>query len=195
MVASTPLERSRADQREKRLLDAARSILRERGFEADIRDILKQAGVGTGTAYRHFPNKEALVRTVIEEMCEATREGLGQASRIEDTRQAVARAMQVGFQMLAEYGQLAVILFAGTEPPEYRGAVDHRGMERYFASLLRRGMRDGQFRSDLDVDHAVGVWYAITAPNALSRLMEDQQRSVEEIAAVTTRFYLAGISA
>jgi AcrR family transcriptional regulator len=38
------------DEREQRLLNAARRVLGERGFSADVREILEVAGVGIGTA-------------------------------------------------------------------------------------------------------------------------------------------------
>lgn len=193
MVTTPPAQRARLDEREHRLLDAARRILHERGFDADIRDILKLAGVGTGTAYRHFPNKEALVRAVIDEMVRQVQDGLAAARRIEDAREAVAATMRVGFRAVVEYGQLPVALFAGLEPPEYRGIVDREALGALFGALIRRGIEQGHFRADLDVEFAVAVWFALAAPNALSHLMEQQGRSVEEIAQLTTRFLLDGI--
>lgn len=193
MSITRPAQRARSDERERRLLEAARRILHDRGFDADIRDILKLAGVGTGTAYRHFPTKEALVRAVIDEMRSQVQEGLRAAARIEDAREAVAATMSVGFRAVEDYGQLPVALFAGIEPPEYRDVVDLEAMGRFFGALIRRGIDQGHFRRDLDVGFAVAVWFALAAPNALSHLLVRQQRSVEEIARLTTRFYLDGI--
>jgi AcrR family transcriptional regulator len=182
-------------EREQRLLAAARKVLRERGFEADIREILKLAEVGTGTAYRHFSNKEALVRTILDEMRLKVRQGLNAAAQEPDARDAIAACMQVGFEALSSYGQLAVAIFGGTEPREYDSDADRAEMELLFAALLRRGIDQGHFREGLDVAHAVGAWFALVAPRALSRLMYAEGRSVTEIADLTTRFYLTGLSA
>ena len=195
MARAGPARGSLAGEREERLLSAARQILRERGFEADIRDILTLAEVGTGTAYRHFANKEALVRAVVDEMRHKVRQGLDAAAQSPDAREAVSACMEVGFQALADYGQLAVAVFVGTEPRDYDSSDNRAEMEFFFASLLERGIREGHFRRDLDVAHAVGVWFALAAPRALSRLMHLEGRSVAEIARLTTRFYLAGLSA
>lgn len=180
-------------EREQRLLAAARRVLRERGFDADIRDILTQSGVGTGTAYRHFSNKEALLRAIVDEMRHKVRQGLSAAAQEPDARLAIAASMQVGFQALADYGQLAVAVFGGTEPREFDSDADRTEMELFFAALLRRGIEQGHFRADLDVAHAVGVWFALAAPRALSRLMYLEGRSVGDIAELTTSFYLAGL--
>ncbi|MEV6850541.1 helix-turn-helix domain-containing protein [Actinoplanes sp. NPDC051411] len=50
-----------------RLLDAAREVFAERGFAATLDDIARHAGLGTGTAYRHFPNKQALAAEILTE--------------------------------------------------------------------------------------------------------------------------------
>ncbi|GIF25487.1 AcrR family transcriptional regulator [Actinoplanes tereljensis] len=48
-----------------RLVEAAREVFAERGFGATLDDIARHAGLGTGTAYRHFPNKQALAAEVL----------------------------------------------------------------------------------------------------------------------------------
>src|ERR1700759_3808556 len=55
----------RADAREnrERLIAVAREALRE-SPDASLNSIAKRAGVGAGTLYRHFPNREALVFAV-----------------------------------------------------------------------------------------------------------------------------------
>ncbi|WP_410661545.1 TetR/AcrR family transcriptional regulator [Amycolatopsis sp. lyj-112] len=59
----------RADARRNydRLLDEARRAFAARGVEASLEEIARNAGVGIGTLYRHFPTREALVETVLRE--------------------------------------------------------------------------------------------------------------------------------
>ena len=186
----------RADARQnyEKLLAAAREVLAERGFDADISEIAARAGVGAGTVYRNFPNKDALVMAIAKEMVIKTAFELNEiTSNVEDARECIAKVMQVGFRRLEEYGQLAVTMVAGTQPPAFRSTVDQRVLTNFFSTLIRRGIRQGHFRPDLDVEYAVGVWFALVAPRALRRLMD--HRSVEEIAALTTDFFLAGLCA
>ncbi len=50
-----------------RILDAARDLFVERGEAAvTMRAVASAAGVSTMAAYRHFPNREALLRAVME---------------------------------------------------------------------------------------------------------------------------------
>jgi len=56
----------RADARRnyERLLDAARKVFADQGGSASMEAIAKQAGVGVGTLYRHFPKRIDLVEAV-----------------------------------------------------------------------------------------------------------------------------------
>jgi AcrR family transcriptional regulator len=53
------------------LIDAAREVFRERGLGATLDDIAARAGVGTGTAYRHFRNKHEIA---VEVLADATQQ-------------------------------------------------------------------------------------------------------------------------
>ena len=54
---------AQARQTERNILQAALTLMRERGFDkVSIRDICKQAGITTGAFYHHFPSKESLLK-------------------------------------------------------------------------------------------------------------------------------------
>lgn len=53
-----------AKQNREQILNAAYKIFSEKGTSIPISEIARQAGVGIGTVYRHFPNKEALFEAV-----------------------------------------------------------------------------------------------------------------------------------
>jgi len=174
------------------VFDAARQALAEKGLEADIHEVISRAGVGAGTVYRHFANKEALYRAVALEMVDHTRRGFVEiAAKYGDARECIARTMELGFRNLRDYGHLAIELFGGIHPPEYSDLFERPALEAFFRALIERGIHQGHFREDVDVDHAVGVWFALTAPGVLGRLL--RTRSVEAIASDTTRFFLAGL--
>jgi AcrR family transcriptional regulator len=69
----------RADARRNRarLLEAAESVFATRGLTASTDEVAKEAGVGIGTLFRHFPTKEALLRAVLiarlDGLCESAR--------------------------------------------------------------------------------------------------------------------------
>lgn len=68
----SPPRQIRADARRnvERLIAAADAEFAERGSAASLDEIAKQAGVGPGTLYRHFPSREALIGAVLREQFE-----------------------------------------------------------------------------------------------------------------------------
>jgi AcrR family transcriptional regulator len=69
-----PLRADAARNRD-RLLDAATRLFVEQGLDATVDAIAKEAGVGAGTVYRHFPSREALIeaayRSELDAVCAA----------------------------------------------------------------------------------------------------------------------------
>lgn len=61
-----PLRRD-AQRNRDRILAAARELFAHRGVEATLDDIAARAGVGVGTVYRRYPNKDALIDELFEE--------------------------------------------------------------------------------------------------------------------------------
>lgn len=73
--------RSDAVRNQRLVLEAARDVLSEHGTDATMELIASRAGVGIGTVYRHFPNKDelvdALVAAIYEELIAAATAALG----------------------------------------------------------------------------------------------------------------------
>src|SRR5437763_8806283 len=61
-----PLRRD-AERNRQLILDAARVVFAERGLSGSHDDIAREAGVGVGTVYRRFPDKEELIDALFEE--------------------------------------------------------------------------------------------------------------------------------
>ncbi|WFB83242.1 MULTISPECIES: TetR/AcrR family transcriptional regulator [Streptomyces] len=90
----------RADARRnrERLLRAAAGVFAEHGAGASLDDIARRAEVGTGTLYRHFPTRQALLEAVYLESVEAI------AARAD----TIAAARPPGAALVAWLGELAV---------------------------------------------------------------------------------------
>src|SRR2546423_1132516 len=80
-AAQTFLERpKRADARRnyEKVLAAAREAFAEGGESTALEEIARRAGVGIGTLYRHFPNRQALLEALyldeVEELCRSAAE-------------------------------------------------------------------------------------------------------------------------
>jgi AcrR family transcriptional regulator len=52
--------RADAQRNRDRIVEVAREVFREQGYDASLDLVAKRAGVGAGTLYRHFPTRESL---------------------------------------------------------------------------------------------------------------------------------------
>lgn len=71
MTAAARPKRSDARRNEQSLLDAAGAVFIRAGIDAPVREIAREAGVGTGTIYRHFPTRADLVVAVFKHQVDA----------------------------------------------------------------------------------------------------------------------------
>src|ERR1700679_2443902 len=67
--------RTDAQLNRERILESAKEAFTRAGANASLDDIAKDAGVGAGTLYRHFPTRDALIeavyRTEVEKLAAA----------------------------------------------------------------------------------------------------------------------------
>jgi AcrR family transcriptional regulator len=75
--------RSDAERNRRRILRAATEVFTERGLDATLDDVARHAGVGVGTVYRRFPDKETLVQELFTDRVDAL---------VADTEKACAAA-------------------------------------------------------------------------------------------------------
>lgn len=131
----------RADARrnEARVLDAAREAFAAGGLDASYHDIARRAGVGVGTVYRRFPDRDALLEAVLVDILDSLSAEAEAASADPDGWQAFA-AFFTGLSM-------AVRRHAGLS-----GRLDGRGGARVATArdrLLRAIRRlHGHARAD-----------------------------------------------
>src|SRR3954451_23768097 len=76
------------------LLGIARDVFAEKGLAAPIDEIAERAGLGIGTVYRHFPNKEALFEAIIADQLERFLAGAETLAREPDAEKALVQFCQ-----------------------------------------------------------------------------------------------------
>ncbi len=82
---SPPARKPRADaqRNRERILHVAKAIFSRDGAAASLDDIARQSGIGPGTLYRHFPNRDALIEAVYR----------GEVEKLAAAEQRLAAAM------------------------------------------------------------------------------------------------------
>ncbi|MFJ4651999.1 TetR/AcrR family transcriptional regulator [Nocardia sp. NPDC088792] len=70
VTTAPPPRRLRADaaRNQQRIIAAARELFADRGLEVTLDDVAEKAGVGVGTVYRRFANKQELISEVFDQM-------------------------------------------------------------------------------------------------------------------------------
>lgn len=144
-----PAERADARANRARLIAAARALFRERGPDAEMKEIAERAGLGVGTIYRNFPTKDDLILALVTEMVGEIRAVIEAAARIDDPVDAVRHLLRGGFDVVERHGDLMLMMLGGKLPPGCEEQFEPLG--GMVEGLIRAGIDRSRFRSDLDV--------------------------------------------
>ena len=71
--------RADAKRNYDRIVEVARVVFREQGYDASLDEVAKRAGVGPGTLYRHFPKRENLIDAIMQVWVESVDEAAEKA--------------------------------------------------------------------------------------------------------------------
>src|SRR3954466_13985338 len=71
--------RADAQRNRDRIVEVAREVFREHGYDASLDLVAKRAGVGAGTLYRHFPTRENLVDALMQSWVDRVDETVAKA--------------------------------------------------------------------------------------------------------------------
>ena len=145
----------------ERILEAATRVLSEHGYDgASTNRIAKAAGVGNGSLYQYFPNKDAIVIAVLDRFADRLADRLG--AEIEATMrlpwQEAGRALlDVQIRLFEENADLLRIV---VEQVPRLGPFDKlAALQRRLTDLVRVYLllNRAEFREDLDIDATLWV--------------------------------------
>ncbi|NJQ01738.1 TetR/AcrR family transcriptional regulator [Streptomyces zingiberis] len=160
---SAPARRPDAARNRTRIVEAARAALAE-SPHVHLNEIAKRAGVGQGTLYRNFPNREALLAEVyrrdVEELVTAAPALLAEHQPVE--------ALRHWLDQVIDYAEIKRGVLAALEPTAWQDLVvqSHNPIEGALTHLLDAGKTAGSIRTDVD---APGVLLLIGYLSRLER--------------------------
>ncbi|MCI0688804.1 MAG: TetR/AcrR family transcriptional regulator [Sporichthyaceae bacterium] len=155
--------RPRSETAERAIIEATLDVIAADGVGAvSIEGVAAKAGVGKTTIYRRWPNKEALICDAAASLKQPPPQLPGESVR--DDLVLLARAMLAN-RMTERSGRVhACLMFEAHRHPElaklYRETVIEPRRE-LVRNILRRGVKTGELRADLDVDLMLSL---VTAP-------------------------------
>jgi len=147
MSSTRPL-RADAERNRARILAAAAEVFADRGLDVSLDDIAAHAGVGVGTVYRRFPDKDALIDALFEEKIDRAVELADRALEIEDPWEAFTTFMRGMCRMQAGDRGFKDALLVRDRGRERVAAARERIAPRAM-KLLNRAQEAGAIRSDL----------------------------------------------
>ncbi|MEV4397957.1 helix-turn-helix domain-containing protein [Nonomuraea sp. NPDC049607] len=156
----------RADARRNlvKILDAAAQVMAERGVNAPMELIARHAGVGVGTLYRRFPDREALIAALGEHYVQSLAEALEHATDGERDAWSALR----GFVLWAAApGRVALAAALAHLPREaIAGTAEFaESKERWLGllqGLVRRAQSEGGMRHDVTWEDVVSLLNVFT---------------------------------
>jgi AcrR family transcriptional regulator len=140
--------RSDAERNRQRILSAAGRVFAERGLGATMDEIAAQAGVGVGTVYRRYPDKQLLIDALFEQRIEELARVGEQALAAEDPWQGLIAYLEAAIAQQAANRGLRDLLLSSTHGHD-RVARARERLAPITARLLERAQTDGQLRADL----------------------------------------------
>ena len=149
---STTARKPRADalRNRERILEVAKAVFTRQGANASLEEIAKQAGVGTGTLYRHFPTRDELIegvyRNEVEKLAAA-------AARFAETMSPL-EALRAWMLLLVDYIAAKHIIAPALNTIAGGPSRLHEGsrttLHAAIDGLVKRAKRSGDLRRDLD---------------------------------------------
>src|SRR5215470_14800771 len=142
--------RTDAQRNRERILEVAKQAFSRSGVNASLDDIAKEAEVGPGTLYRHFPTRDALIeavyRTEVEKLAAAERKFTETMPPVE----ALRAWMLLFVDYIATKKLIVSVLntFVGGSAKLYEGS--RAKIEGAIDALVKRAIKSGDIRKDLD---------------------------------------------
>ncbi|MEX5637604.1 helix-turn-helix domain-containing protein [Parafrankia sp. FMc2] len=151
MSAARP-QRIDARRNRERLLETAVRMLSEEGPEVTLGAIAKEAGVGIGTLYRHFPTREALIdaayRNELDRLCDSADDLVRAQPPDQAIREWMTRFVDYMATKRGMGDALRALIAAGGDP----FANSRQRLTGAVTTLLTAGASAGVLRADVTPD-------------------------------------------
>ena len=182
------------------ILSAAVHVFAIAGFRgADVQEIAKRAGVGKGTVYRYFGDKQELFWAtaywVLEKLDRYLSSAMSAGDRPLEKLHAACCAYGAFFDENPEYLEIFVLdraEFRGSAPQEH--VERHEKMIQEFGKIIAAGMAAGEIRPVSERETVIamgGTLYGTVVFGAYAKL----DLSLTQMAGYTADIFLAGIRA
>ena len=166
-----PTRRPRTDavRNRERLIEAATHVFAMGAPQASLEAVAREAEVGIGTLYRHFPTREALFEAVyrreVDHLGDLAERLAQEAAPVDALRQWLHANVRL---MATKRGMVEALQLVASGSTELK-AYSFERLTTGLALLLARGVATGDLRPDITADDllrtVVGIFYADSSAN------------------------------
>lgn len=145
----------------ERLIEAAKEVLGQGGPSASLEAVARQAGVGTGTLYRHFPTREALFQAVYHREVEQMLALAADLENRNDRLEALRRWLHAYVGLVAtKRGLLGTLAFTVSDSSRDMYAELALKTTAAVDRLLKAAIEAGEVRRDVTADDLIKTLFA-----------------------------------
>lgn len=149
-VAARPLRRD-AERNRVRILASAKVLIAEHGVDVSLDDIARHAGVGVGTVYRRFPDREALIDELFEDKISEIEEVAAASLAMDDAWEGLVSFLERSQEKHAADRGLKQALLVPNRGADRLAAARAR-IEPKISELVDRAKESGDLRPDFAVE-------------------------------------------
>ncbi len=144
--------RADAVRNRERVLEAAKAVFSAGGPDASLEAVARQAGVGIGTLYRHFPTREALFEAVyrreVQQLGELAEQLKSDAAPVD----ALRRWLRCNVEFVATKKGMTAALALAVHGSSELYAYTFDRLTKAVGALLDRAAAAGEIRSDISAE-------------------------------------------
>jgi AcrR family transcriptional regulator len=142
--------RADAQRNRERILEVAKQAFTRSGADTSLDDIAKQAGVGPGTLYRHFPTREELLKAVYQNELESLATAAGKFAETMLPVEALRAWLLLFVDAVAAKQIIAPALNTLVGDHKKVFEASYAQMHEAIRRLVKRAVKSGDIRKDLD---------------------------------------------
>ncbi len=161
--------RSDAQRNRERILEVSKVAFTRSGANASLDGIAKQAGVGPGTLYRHFPTRDALLEAVYRSEVEKLAAAERKFAETMPPLEALRAWMLLFVDYIATKKIIASALNTLVGGPSKVIEASYAQIHEAIRAPVKRAIKSGDIRKDLDpvdlLKALVGVAYMSSSPD------------------------------
>jgi AcrR family transcriptional regulator len=165
-----PTRKPRVDavRNRERVLEAAKKVFSAGGPDASLEAVAREAGVGIGTLYRHFPTREALFEAVYRREVQQLADLAEELKEQPDPVEALRRWMRSNVRFVATKKGMLQALALAVEKNSELFAYSSDRLTQAVGGLLGRAVAAGEIRNDISAEDVlralVGMSYTYDQP-------------------------------